>query len=43
MPSLTKCRQCAAPILTHRVCPFCGSYRGEQIILIKPKATKEKT
>ncbi len=37
VPTLTKCQQCAAPILQHRVCPKCGYYRGRQVLVIKVK------
>ena len=33
-PQLTTCSHCGAPILTHRVCPECGYYRGKQAIEI---------
>lgn len=35
--SMTRCPQCAAVIRTHRICPGCGFYRGEQWVAIKPK------
>ncbi len=37
-PALTRCPQCGAPVLTHQICPSCGSYRGRQVI---PKKEKE--
>ena len=30
--SLTRCPQCAKAIRPHHVCPFCGFYRGRQVI-----------
>lgn len=36
--SLTRCPQCARPVLSHRVCPFCGMYRGRQVIEIAKKS-----
>lgn len=33
-PTLTKCPTCGNLILPHRVCPKCGSYRGEQIFKV---------
>ncbi len=32
--SLRKCPQCTKPVLSHRVCPFCGFYKGTQIVAI---------
>lgn len=33
-PQLTSCSHCGSAILTHRVCPECGYYRGKQAIEI---------
>lgn len=35
---VTKCAQCGANKLNHRVCPSCGYYKGKQIVTIKTKA-----
>lgn len=35
LKSLRKCPQCAKPALSHRVCPFCGFYKGAQIVSVK--------
>ena len=40
--SLSKCSQCGAQVLPHRVCRACGYYRGKQVITLKVKAAKEK-
>jgi large subunit ribosomal protein L32 len=37
-PQLTTCGHCGAAILTHRICPECGYYRGKQAIEIKGNA-----
>lgn len=37
--NLSRCPQCGAPKLPHRVCPECGYYEGREII---PKKKKEK-
>ena len=39
--SPTQCAQCGAKILSHRVCPHCGFYRGKQVLVIKAKKAKE--
>jgi len=31
-PALVECGNCGNLILTHRVCPKCGFYRGRQVI-----------
>jgi len=43
VPNLASCPQCQKPILSHRVCPFCGYYKGNQIVDIETKETTEKT
>jgi large subunit ribosomal protein L32 len=32
--SLTACGQCHQLILPHRVCPYCGYYKGRQVISV---------
>lgn len=31
-PQLTECPSCTNKILSHRVCPKCGYYKGRQVI-----------
>lgn len=31
-PDVNTCPQCGDNKLPHRVCPSCGSYRGEQVL-----------
>lgn len=38
--SLSKCSQCTKEILPHRVCPYCGFYKGE--LIDPPKQPKKK-
>jgi large subunit ribosomal protein L32 len=38
--SITKCPQCAEPILPHRACMKCGYYRGRQTIVVREKTEK---
>lgn len=40
--SPTTCTQCAKPVLPHRACPFCGYYRGRQIVVIAEKKKKSE-
>jgi len=41
-PSLHPCPQCKRPIIAHRVCPFCGYYKGKPIVEIEVKEKKKK-
>ncbi|MDR3169729.1 MAG: 50S ribosomal protein L32 [Candidatus Peribacteria bacterium] len=34
----TRCANCGANKLAHRVCPVCGYYKGKQVITIKTKS-----
>ena len=29
--NVTKCPKCKEPVLSHRVCPSCGTYKGAQV------------
>lgn len=40
--NLAVCIQCGKKILPHRVCPYCGTYKGRQVIKIKPPKKKKK-
>ena len=39
--SFGECSNCNKPIPTHRVCPFCGHYKGRQVIAQKVKKEKK--
>ena len=43
VPSLTKCPQCAQPVLPHHACTHCGYYRGRQVILVREKKASESS
>ncbi len=32
LPALSKCSNCGAAVLYHRVCPECGYYRGRLMV-----------
>ncbi len=32
VPSLGPCSHCQKPIVPHRVCPFCGFYKGKLVV-----------
>jgi large subunit ribosomal protein L32 len=34
--ALLECPDCHSPKLLHHACPSCGSYRGREVIKIKP-------
>ncbi|HOW28846.1 MAG TPA: 50S ribosomal protein L32 [Elusimicrobiota bacterium] len=38
--SLSRCSQCGAARMPHRVCPACGFYGGE--LILPPKVKKDK-
>ncbi len=41
--SVGVCSQCKKAVLPHRVCPFCGYYKGKPVVEIKaPKETKKE-
>ena len=33
-PNVTRCASCAAPVLSHRICPACGNYKGKQVVQV---------
>jgi large subunit ribosomal protein L32 len=35
LSSFAKCPQCRKPVLSHRVCPFCGYYKNQPVLNIK--------
>jgi len=39
-PNLVKCPHCHEMKLQHRVCPSCGYYNGEEVLVIKKKESK---
>ena len=34
-PNVTKCPNCGEPVLSHRACPKCGQYKGNQVLASK--------
>ena len=36
-PTLTRCAQCAQPVIPHQACSKCGYYRGRQVVVIREK------
>lgn len=38
--SLVKCSHCGQKISPHQVCPFCGFYKGKEVISLKKKLSK---
>jgi len=39
---LNKCEKCGQPVLAHRACAFCGTYKGRQVLKIKTKKKERK-
>ena len=42
MASMGKCPQCKKPVLSHRVCPSCGYYKGKPVVESKVEAEEKK-
>jgi len=40
--TLNSCDKCGKPVLPHRACQHCGTYRGRQVLKIKTKAKTVK-
>ena len=40
--NLNKCSKCKKTVEAHKVCAFCGAYKGKNIITIKSKKDKKK-
>ncbi|MBE6994112.1 MAG: 50S ribosomal protein L32 [Ruminococcaceae bacterium] len=32
LPNISKCPKCGEPVLSHRACKNCGTYRGLQVM-----------
>ena len=41
VPNLATCPQCHKAVLSHRVCPFCGYYKGKPVIEIETQEPSE--
>jgi large subunit ribosomal protein L32 len=41
-PNLVKCSKCGSSILPHRVCPFCGYYKGKEVIDVLGKLEEKE-
>ncbi len=39
--NLTTCSHCKRKILPHRVCPYCGYYRGREVLKLEQLITKK--
>jgi len=42
VPKLLVCTECKKLKIAHMVCPFCGYYKGREIIVIELKDKKKK-
>ena len=41
-PRLGVCTNCKKEIASHKVCPYCGHYKGKLVVEIKVKEKKKK-
>ncbi len=39
---LSFCPKCKEPVLPHHFCPFCGTYKGREVIDVLAKLTKRE-
>ncbi len=39
---LAFCPKCKEPILPHHFCPFCGTYKGKEVIDVMAKLSKKE-
>lgn len=39
-PTLTTCPQCGASVAAHHVCAACGTYRGRQVLTVRPEKSQ---
>ena len=39
---LSTCPNCGRKEQPHRICPYCGFYKGKQVIVIKQKKKEKK-
>lgn len=42
VPQTVECSHCHKPILSHRVCTYCGYYNGRSVVPIVEKVKEEK-
>jgi large subunit ribosomal protein L32 len=40
--SLTECRNCQAPLVTHVACKKCGFYKGEKVLATKEDRSQRR-
>jgi len=41
-PTLTICSHCKQAMMPHRVCPFCGYYKGKKVIDLEARDKKKR-
>lgn len=42
LANFSTCPQCGKQKLSHRLCPFCGYYKGKEVIRVLSKEEKKK-
>jgi large subunit ribosomal protein L32 len=40
---MTRCAQCARTIMPHRICGYCGYYRGRQVIVVAERKPRKSS
>lgn len=41
-PNVVACPECAAPMVSHRVCPGCGHYKGRNVLGSEAQAESDE-
>lgn len=42
VPTLRRCSKCGAAVVSHRICPACGTYRGRQVVTVEEEGDGKK-
>jgi large subunit ribosomal protein L32 len=42
LKNVQACPKCAAPVLPHKACPKCGSYKGKEMVNTLKKSVSKK-
>jgi large subunit ribosomal protein L32 len=42
LTNMQACPKCQTPVLPHRVCSQCGTYKGKEVVNVMPRIKQEK-
>ena len=40
--NLSVCQNCKKPKMSHKICPYCGYYKGKPVLVMKTKEEKAR-